>query len=115
MYSRMHSLLFAMAMTLLMLVPTSSFADKYSLDELRLEEDAEKCRADPRCLAAVRRYEAQQAEQEHQRELRDHALKENDPLAYYVTVLSRILLAVLVVAGVIGAYTFLFGLGGKKR
>lgn len=115
MYSRTHSVLFAMAMALLMLVPMSSFADKYGLDEQHLEADAEKCRADPQCMAMFLRYEAQEAEQERQRELRDKALKESDPLAYYIAALGRILLAVLVVAGVIGAYTFLFSVGGKKK
>lgn len=115
MNSRMHSLLLAVAIAASITVSTPSLADRYGLDEQREEEDAAKCGSDPQCMAAVRRYKAKQTEQERQRELRDQALKESDPPAYYMTVFGRILLAVLLVAGVIGAYTFLFSLGGKKK
>jgi len=112
---RMHSLLLAVTIAASITISTPSLADRYGLDEQREEEDAAQCRSDPQCMAAVRRYEAKQAEQELQRELQDQALKESDPLAYYMTILGRILLGILLIAGVIGGYTFLFSLGGKKK
>jgi hypothetical protein len=105
----------SIALELLILVSTPAFADKYGFDEQRLEEESDKCRIDPQCMEAVRRYEAQQVAQQRQRELQDQALKENNPLAYYTNIFGRLLIAVFVVAGIIGAYTFLFSLGGNKK
>lgn len=107
---RKKYLLLTIAVTLLMLLSASSFADKYGFDEQRLEEDSDKCRDDPECMEAVKKYEAKKVAREQQGELQDQILKENDKFAYYTTIFGRILKAVLLVAVIIGVYSLLFSL-----
>jgi hypothetical protein len=90
-------------------------ADRYGIDEQRQEEDVAKCLADPQCASYVRREEVREAEEQRQHQERDGALRVSDPVAYWTMRLSRIALAIIVVACIIGAYSFLFGLGGKKK
>ncbi|HVK94263.1 MAG TPA: hypothetical protein VM571_06015 [Noviherbaspirillum sp.] len=106
--------LFFLACCALPVLP--AIADNAQETALRIEQVVASCRGDLQCEAAVRKRETLAAEKQRQREAADQALKQRDPVAYYLTVLGRLLIAAAFIGGAAGLYVLaMHVLFGKKK